>query len=118
MHQFLSFFYQFIYILCDGVEVRRPRESKTAAACMSGGRELLCCSVLVERGREGNEQVDIAAMEVSLGRNDEEVGGRVFFDDMVRMSSHHISGLDGASSELFNSAIGVNYSYHVQWPAW
>ncbi|XLS91281.1 hypothetical protein HN51_067289 [Arachis hypogaea] len=53
-----------------------------------------------------------------VGRNDEEVGGRIVPEDMLRMSSHDVSSLDGASGDLFNSAIGVNYSYHVQCPAW
>ncbi|XLT56682.1 hypothetical protein HN873_049286 [Arachis hypogaea] len=44
------------------------------------------------------------------GEKHEEIGGKKVLEDMVRMGSHDVSSLDGASGDLFNSGIGVNYS--------
>ena len=67
---------------------RGLRNGGDSEACVSGDGELLICfcSVLVGRGRQGNEEVDVAATEFSVGRNDEEVGGRIVPEDMLRIA--------------------------------
>jgi len=91
---------------------------------LSGGGSLAV--VLVGGGRgEGHEEVNLAALEVSVGRDDDDLGndavlggGRGWLlEHMFGVRLHDLAGLDGAG-DFLDAAVGVHYADYVQCSAW
>jgi len=82
--------------------------------------------VLVGGGRrERHEEVNLAALEVSVGRNHDDLGndavlggGRGWLlEHVFGVRLHDLAGLHGAA-DFLDAAVGVHYTDYVQCSAW
>lgn len=82
--------------------------------------------VLVGGGRgEGHEEVNLAALEVSVGRDHDDLGndailggGRGWFlEHVFGVRLHDLAGLDGAA-DFLDAAVGVHYADYVECSTW
>lgn len=93
---------------------------------LPGGGPLAVAAVLFGRRRgEGHEEVNLAALEVGVGRDDDDLGndavlgggGGRLLEDVLGVCLHDVAGLDGAA-DFLDAAVGVHYADYVQGPAW
>jgi len=80
--------------------------------------------LLSRGGRDGHEEVYLAALEVGVGRDDHELGAAALAGGSRGLSQHVLgislqdfSGFDG-SANLLDTAVRMNDPDHVQGSAW